>query len=37
MKKKDRRHPNPNTVAAADHAGKRQGNADHFEQLLEKL
>jgi hypothetical protein len=34
--KRDRRRPNPNTVAAADQAGKRQSNNDHFEQLLEK-
>jgi hypothetical protein len=35
-KKKNRRRANPNMVTAADHAGKRQGNADHFEQLLDK-
>jgi hypothetical protein len=35
-KKNDRHCPNPNTVVAADRTGKRQGNADHFEQLLEK-
>jgi hypothetical protein len=34
-KKKDRSRPNHNTVAAPDCAGKRQGNTDHFEQLLE--
>jgi hypothetical protein len=35
-KKRDPRHPNPNTVAAVDRVGKRQGNNDHFEQPLEK-
>jgi hypothetical protein len=35
-KKRDRHRPNPNTVAVTDRAGKRQGNNDHFEQLLEK-
>jgi hypothetical protein len=35
-KKKDRHHANSNMVAAADRAGKRQGNTNHFEQLLEK-
>jgi hypothetical protein len=35
-KKKDWRRANPNTAVAANHAGKRQGNASHFEQLLEK-
>jgi hypothetical protein len=29
--KRDRRHPNPNTITVADQAGKRQGNNDHFE------
>jgi hypothetical protein len=35
-KKKDRHRANPNTAAVADRAGKQQGNANHFEQLLEK-
>jgi hypothetical protein len=36
-KKKDWRHSNSNTVAAADCASKRQGNTNNFEQLLEKM
>jgi hypothetical protein len=35
-KKKDRCRANPNTIVVVDHAGKRQGIADQFEQLLEK-
>jgi hypothetical protein len=34
-KRRDQRRPNPNTVAAADRASKRQGNNDHFKQLLD--